>query len=113
MEALKQNKVLVGMFVIVCIAFGFYIFGGNKDVVSPLLTSVDTSNSGQNIVSLLAQVEQARIDTTLFSSSLWNTLKDYSIPIPDTAPGKTDIFAPVGNTNNTSVSVATTTKKIR
>ncbi|MCX6703118.1 MAG: hypothetical protein NTV02_00290 [Candidatus Zambryskibacteria bacterium] len=114
MESLKHNKKLVILLAISFIAFLAYQFGGvlmpkNNDF------SVDTATEDtitKDILVLLNQMQQARIDGDLFTSTAWTTLVDYSIPLPSDVPGRADLFGvSLGSSgsNAPKIPVATTT----
>ena len=98
MESLKKNKVLLSIFLVVLAVFVYYFFfysGGSSSDSS----SSDSSSGvvvGQNILDTLNQLSSVNIDTSLFSAAAWNALQDISAPVPSDAPGKPDLFAPLG-----------------
>lgn len=94
MESLKKNKVLLIVFGVSFIAFLFYQFGGvfKSATVSVVETSPVDEATTSEILTLLSQMQQAKIDTELFTSSTWTTLVDYAVPLPTDVPGRPDLF---------------------
>lgn len=94
MESLKKNKVLLIVFSISVVAFLFYQFGGafKSATVSVIETSPVDEAATAEILTLLAQMQQAKIDTDLFASSVWTSLIDYSVSLPMDTPGRPDLF---------------------
>jgi len=94
MESLKKNKVLLIVFSISVVAFLFYQFGGvfKSATVSVIETSPVDEAATAEILTLLSQMQQAKIDTELFASSVWTSLVDYSVSLPTDTPGRPDLF---------------------
>lgn len=93
MESLKKNKFLLIFFGISLIAFLVYQFSGvftSTDTTTEI-TQVDNTTSIE-ILRLLNQMQQAKIDTELFTSTAWMALVDYSVPLPNDPPGRPDLF---------------------
>lgn len=95
MESLKKNKILLSTFFVVLIIFVVYQYASPK-VQSVQTETQDTIEAGSKTLSLLNEVQRISIDDTLFSSTVWTSLKDFSAPPVNTQPGKQDLFAPVG-----------------
>lgn len=96
MQSLKQNKILLGLFTVSLIAFLIYHFSGGKDVVviDPLLVgnTVVEDPVTSDILILLNQMEQARINVDFFTTTAWTNLVDQSVVLPTDAPGRSDLF---------------------
>jgi len=95
MESLKKNKVLIIIFSVSLVAFLIYQFGGifKGSIIDTVEVSpVDEANTAE-ILKLLSQMQQAKIDSELFSGSAWTSLVDYSIPLPNDVPGRPDLFS--------------------
>lgn len=111
MESLKKNKTLVILFVISLIAFLGYEFKGM--IISDTPTaSVDTSITSE-ILSSLSEMQQAKIDSDLFTSTAWKNLVDYSIVLPSDTPGRPELFGSTFQSTGggTTVLATTTTTK--
>ncbi len=95
MESLKKNKILLIVFIISVIAFLFYQFGNvfESATVSVIETSPVDEAATAEILTLLGQMQRAKIDTELFASSAWTSLVDYSIPLPNDVPGRPELFS--------------------
>ena len=103
MEALKKNKILLSILavaiIIVIIYFSFFNGGSSS---APTSTSGTTTSDtppaggvGSNILTMLNTISSVSIDTTVFSSTAWTSLRDLSVPVPNNAPGRTDLFGPL------------------
>ncbi len=74
-------------------------------------TTNTVGTGSQDIVSLLSQIGRTTIDTSLFTDAAWGMLRDFSTPLPNDTPGKTDLFSPIGQTTTVSVPVPVITTK--
>lgn len=94
MESLKKNKTLLIVFSLSCVGFLLYQFSGvfKSAAVSMVETSSVDEATTSEILTLLSQMQQAKIDSELFTSTVWNSLVDYSVPLPTDAPGRPDLF---------------------
>lgn len=96
MQSLKQNKILLGLLVISLIAFLAYHFSGGEDavVIDPLLVGNEVVEDPltTEILGLLSQMEQARINADFFTTTAWTNLVDQSIILPTDTPGRPDLF---------------------
>ncbi len=93
MESLKKNKTLLIVFGISLVAFLFYQFGGALTSVTgqPVVIEADGQET-TDILKSLDQMQRARIDTELLSSTVWTSLVDHAVALPTDVPGKTDLF---------------------
>ena len=87
----------------------FYYIGGNTAANSSLETSQETSDAqlaGSRVLSLLNQIKSLKIDTSLFSDPTYQTLRDYTVAIPQEEVGRPNPFAPISG-----LSVASTSRR--
>lgn len=112
MQSLKQNKILVTVFLISLVAFLFYQFAG-KDVVviDPALVGneVVADQATADMLSLLYKMQQASIDADFFTSTAWTNLVDQSASLPTDAPGRSNLFD--GTLQGQSVSPVASTSR--
>ena len=118
MEALKKNKILLSAFVLVFLLFisYFFIFNSSSSTIDTTVMTDEASAqfaAGQDILNMLHKITVLQIDNTLFTSVAWTTLRDSAASIPNDAPGKPNLFAPVGQGAGyvPQPVIATTTKK--
>ncbi len=107
MESLKKNKILLTIFGISLVTFLLYQFGGifqstRIDVVE--VSPADEAATAE-ILTLLNKMQQAKIDSDLFTSSAWKSLVDYAIPLPNDVPGHPDLFGPIRQSSPSPVIV--------
>lgn len=73
----------------------FYFSGSPKDNSSLLATSEvgsDATVIGTNILVLLNQITSLKIDTALFTSPVYNSLVDHTVPVYEQNVGKKNPF---------------------
>jgi hypothetical protein len=94
MESLKKNKVLITIFILALLAFLGYQFGGTlkNEVTDVIEVNAADEAATTEILTLLNQMQQAKIDSELFTSTAWANLVDYSISLPTDTPGRPDLF---------------------
>lgn len=95
MEALKQNKILLGAFLITAILFFGYKMFGNQVLGDIYGADVSVNPVGQDIIKVLDDLQKADLDTSLFSSTIWVNLQDFSIPMPEDEAGNDQLFNPL------------------
>lgn len=99
MESLKQNKILVSVLVLsIVIFFGYRFFGG--DIEDVIVNSDASTNGGSEFVVLLERLRKVDINDSLFQSTAWNNLVDYSVILPTDQPGKSDLFGKIGQSSS-------------
>lgn len=92
--------------------FGYQYVSGTP--VNNDLTKVgvsDTSKMGAQVLSALNQLQQLKLDGSVFDDKTFKSLKDFSRPLPLEDVGRINPFAPIGidstsvkNTNNSTSS---------
>ena len=90
---------------IVPIALGSSLESSN--VATPVDTSKENIDSNISFLTKLASLKKINIDTTLFESTAFNSLKNNSVEIEKVAVGRVNPFAPtVDDSVNTSLPVS-------
>jgi len=107
MESLKKNKILLIVFGISLVAFLMYQFSGIFNFVEVDVVEVSPADvaTTAEILTILSKMQQAKIDSELFTGSAWTSLVDYAIPLPNDVPGRTDLFGPTLQTFPSQVKV--------
>ena len=94
-----MKKSTIAIIVIIVAAAGayFYFEGGSSPVDYSSLQPQQggAGDLGAQVLSLLNQIRSLRIDTSLFSDPGYQTLRDYSVPIPVQGVGRANPFAPL------------------
>lgn len=93
----SSKKSWIIVIIIIAIAAGayFYFQGGSAPEDDLLSVSPSSVLVGANVLSLLNQIQSIRIDTSVFSSPAYQSLVDYTVPIPTLNVGRPDPFAPI------------------
>lgn len=107
MSALVQNKVLVGILVVILVVVAWFVLSSSSTstpTLSSMATDGTTASSGdQNLVSTLLALRAVKLDATIFADPSFASLRDFSTQIVLEPAGRSDPFAAIVNT------VATTT----
>ncbi len=69
-----------------------------------------TTPIGQDILSLLSSFQSVSIDSTLFSSPLFQSLKDFSVALSPEQQGRSNPFAPIGTEAGVTTPTGSTVK---
>lgn len=93
----KTTIILLIVLVLGAFAY-FFVLGGNSSSDTLLFQqnpSGISDNVGTEILALLNQIQSIEIDASIFSSPVYQTLRDYSVPIPPQNVGRQNPFAPI------------------
>ena len=95
--SLKNKNILVPILILLALAVMayFYYRGGDTEMIS-LDQSADTGPLGQDILILAEKLNILSIDASVFSSVLFTTLVDWSLPLLSESQGRTNPFALIG-----------------
>jgi hypothetical protein len=109
-----MNKTVIAIIIILAIAGGVYFYMNGNPVSSSTSSLLETKTnpvvqeSATRILSLLKQINALQIKTEIFKSADFQTLRDYSVDIPEQDVGRSNPFAPLPGdiikvqTNNTN-----------
>ncbi|MFA6315235.1 MAG: hypothetical protein WC648_02605 [Candidatus Paceibacterota bacterium] len=90
----NKSALIIGIIVVVA-AIGFFYFQGKESPDDGLLSVQQTEPVTAQIIGLLNQIESLRIDTSIFRSVSYQTLREYPVTIPELNVGRPNPFAPV------------------
>jgi hypothetical protein len=115
---LSQKNIIIGIVCLVALSVLIYMFFIKSDdnlVVVDVITaqnagiSANSGAVGQDIILLVDKFEAVSIDTSLFSSSLFNSLKDFSVTVSPESQGRKNPFILVGvESSDTDISTTQT-----
>ncbi len=93
MEKLKNSKLMV-LFVLVFAFFVYEKFAKPSSSAEQVDVVVDSSVMliGNEFLDYLAKVKAIEVDDSLFKSTAWSNLIDFSKPLPEVSPGKDNLF---------------------
>ena len=99
MKKASSYKSLIGIIIIIGAVIVTYIAisKGPTETDSLLQSqaSPEATIVSARILNLLNQIQSLKIDTTLFKDPAYQTLVDYSVPIPPVDVGRPNPFAPI------------------
>ena len=90
----KSIIILVAIIALAALIY-FYVSGTPKDTSSVLVSDVQTTevtDKAQKIIALLNQANSLKIDASLFTSPVYKSLVDHTVPVQDQAVGKSNPF---------------------
>ena len=93
-------KSILAIVIIIAVAAGAYFYyEGSATPAGTSLSESDNSSTdgsiGIHVLSLLNQIKTLKIDTSLFSSPAYQSLRDYTVAIPQVSVGRANPFAPL------------------
>jgi hypothetical protein len=92
MKALNAHKGL--LITIIVLAVGLYVynsyFASNTSIVAPDLI---TTGPGADVVSLYSSLQSINFDQTLFTSTAYENLTDFSTALPSIPLGRSNPFS--------------------
>lgn len=99
----SSKGTIITMTIIIIIALGLYFYYKGTPEKDPLssLDAVDTENledanlMGSRVLTLLNQINALKIDGSIFESTVYKSLVDYTITIPEQPVGRANPFAPI------------------
>ncbi len=93
----------IALIVIAMVTLGLYFYykGTPSDSTSSLSVigspeSADAQLAADRVLVLLNTISSLKIDDSLFKSAVYNSLRDYTITIPEQGVGRPNPFAPIG-----------------
>ena len=92
-------KLILAIVIIAGLGFVGFQYVSNGTPASDGLTTVgvsDTSKMGAQVLSALNQLQQLKLDGSIFDDKTFKSLKDFSRPLPTEEVGRTNPFAPIG-----------------
>jgi len=94
----NKTTIIVIIGIIVLTFAYFFMKGGSVVDDSALLqgdVSVISDNSGAQVLALLNQINAIEINSTIFDSPVYKTLRDFSVFIPRQNVGRPNPFEPI------------------
>ncbi|KND48295.1 MAG: hypothetical protein AB197_00800 [Parcubacteria bacterium C7867-002] len=96
---MNNKSTIIIIVVLILAALGYFFMKGGSSVDDSALLQGDVSvmsdNSGAQVLALLNQINAIEIDPSIFSSPVYQTLRDFSVPIPPQNVGRPNPFEPV------------------
>ena len=98
MDLLKQYSTAIWFIVIVAVLYGGYVFffAESTEPVVEATEAVDTPD--QDLVALLFELKNIRLDNTLFEDPLFKSLTDFGQDLVAEPIGRPNPFAPLPGT---------------
>jgi len=104
LDIIKQNKVIIIVLIVIIVGFAWYGLS-DKQPSNSLLTNESRSSASaaeQEILRLLLDMRSIRLDSSIFENPSFASLRDFGREIIPEPVGRTNPFAPSGDTFTTS-----------
>jgi hypothetical protein len=99
MQNLRKYKMPIIIIIVLLVAFIIYSYIHGSQTNNSILTTTTTSSStvvGQDFVNQLLTLKSIQLNDAIFSNPSFNTLTDFSQPVPTEPQGRPNPFAPIG-----------------
>ncbi|MDP3962804.1 MAG: hypothetical protein Q8Q03_02990 [bacterium] len=93
----KKTVIYTAVIIVVMILAYLYFSGSPVDNSASLeaeTQATESSIAAANVLSLLNQISSLRIDTAIFTSPVYRSLVDHTVPVLEQNVGRTNPFAP-------------------
>ncbi|HZS42636.1 MAG TPA: hypothetical protein VFA52_00210 [Candidatus Paceibacterota bacterium] len=94
----KMPLIIIGVLILAFVIYSFW-HGGSSNNGAVLTASSPAANNpqvGQAFVNQLLTLQGVRLNSEIFSNPSFNTLQDFSQPVPTEPQGRPNPFAPIG-----------------
>jgi hypothetical protein len=96
----KNKTIIIGVAIIVLLFLGYTFFFSNNNpedvLVSNSQAGVTESAGSTELLSLLLELKSISLNTELFDSGVFRSLKDSAVDIVPQPVGRSNPFAPIG-----------------
>jgi len=113
MNKTSSNKSWVWILIIIVVVLIAYFYFYGNSTPSSLVSSTNSADAsvGAQVLRLLNQTNNLKIDTSVFNDPGYKTLRDYSVSIPAVNVGRPNPFAPLPGIANTPIQSPVTSQK--
>lgn len=96
LDIIKQNKVVLGIVVLIVVAFAWFGMADRQPTTSLLSNESrgDASVAEQEILRLLLDMRSIRLDSSIFENPAFASLRDFGREIVPEPVGRTNPFEP-------------------
>lgn len=102
-DFIRANKKTAAVVAIVLLGvLGYSLFFGGGGGEALVATTPVAENVGRDLLSTLLQLKSLDLDEALFQNPVFQSLRDFGIPIPPQPLGRPNPFAPLGSTTPSS-----------
>jgi len=93
----KKSWIIIGIIIVAAfLIYYFYLSGSGTSTDSGLLAQEpEVEVAAAQVLGLLNQINALNIDSTFFQNPAYQSLVDYTVPIPTLNVGRADPFAPI------------------
>lgn len=101
LDIIRQNKIILGILVVVIVAFAWFGLSDREPSSTVLVTSesaADSSVAEQEILKLLLDMRSIQLNSSIFENPAFNSLQDFGREIIPEPVGRSNPFAPTNGT---------------
>ena len=104
MNFIRSNKsLLIGLVVAIAVVYGICLYP-NSGGSGGLLTTTPTSSATAvaDLLVALANLQAVKLDSSVFSDPVFQSLSDFGVPIPSQPIGRPNPFLPLSGSGGSS-----------
>jgi hypothetical protein len=109
MDFLKQNKVAIGVGVLLIVGLFVYMTYFSSSPAATLTASDSSTTISQNLLITLQNLHTIKLDNSIFSDPSFQSLTDFGVTIPAESVGRRDPFLPLSGSTSGGSSIAVPT----
>lgn len=92
----KNQKMILGIVLIVAVFYFYTIFFKTDGLAVVTPQDLTAQQVGASVLELSSKLKKVDLDQSLFTQPLYKKLVDFSAPIPDQQPGRSNPFNVIG-----------------
>ena len=104
----KNKNILIVAAILVVLGVAGYFYATRDRTGDALLTATDFSTSTSavdgDLLTALRQLKQLKLDASIFSNPVWESLTDFSSAIPPQPAGRPNPFLPLDGVSSSATS---------
>lgn len=99
MDFIKKYATVIAFVAIVAVLYGGYVFFFAESDESVVTVTQTGASPDQDLIALLFELKQIRLDSSLFDDPLFKALKDFGQELVAEPVGRANPFAPLSGTS--------------
>lgn len=109
MDFIRTHKnMAIGVAALAVIVIGYFLFFGGGESENPLTSTRSPQGEaelsiGRELLVTLLELRSLTLDPSLFKDPVFQSLRDFSVPLPPQQAGRRNPFAPLGSDQQSPV----------
>jgi len=84
---------IIGLLALLLLAiFGYYFLSSDSDVATDVVIPVNYSPVGTDVLEMVEKLKEVKIESSVFQSSVFTSLKDFSVSLLSEIQGRDNPF---------------------